>query len=98
MVHRQLEEQSHLCRGNRPGHDGALLLTALALNKGVFFKSPIRLLIFMPYVSSIVADSDRMGDVVQPFDGSYQCFLEQRWDRESSGMVSAAASGHFPRL
>lgn len=33
------------------------LLTAIGLNKGVFFKNTIRLMIFMPYISSIVAIS-----------------------------------------
>ncbi|MFE5321723.1 carbohydrate ABC transporter permease [Paenibacillus sp. NPDC056579] len=33
------------------------LLTAVALNHGAFFKTPLRMIIFMPYVSSIVAVS-----------------------------------------
>ncbi|CAG7647168.1 Lactose transport system permease protein LacF [Paenibacillus solanacearum] len=33
------------------------LLTAVGLNHGAFFKTPLRMIIFMPYVSSIVAVS-----------------------------------------
>ncbi|MFH5185199.1 carbohydrate ABC transporter permease [Paenibacillus sp. TAB 01] len=33
------------------------LLTAVGLNQGVFFKTPLRMIIFMPYVSSVVAVS-----------------------------------------
>lgn len=51
------------------------LLTALALNKGVFFKSPIRLLIFMPYVSSIVAVSIVWGTLYNPSMGPINAFL-----------------------
>jgi multiple sugar transport system permease protein len=51
------------------------LLTAVGLNRGVFFKSPIRLMIFMPYISSIVAISIVWGVLYNPSQGPINAFL-----------------------
>lgn len=51
------------------------LLTALALNKGTFFRSSIRLMIFMPYVSSIVAVSIVWALLMHPSSGPLNAFL-----------------------
>lgn len=51
------------------------LLTALALNKGTFFRSPIRMMIFMPYVSSIVAVSIVWALLMNPSSGPINAFL-----------------------
>jgi len=51
------------------------LLTAIGLNKGVFFKNMIRLLIFMPYISSIVAISVVWSVLYNPSLGPINTFL-----------------------
>lgn len=51
------------------------LLTAIGMNKGVFFKTPIRLMIFMPYISSIVAISIIWGVLYHPSQGPINAFL-----------------------
>jgi multiple sugar transport system permease protein len=51
------------------------LLTAVALNTKSFLKSPIRLMIFMPYVSSMVAVSVVWSILYQPTDGPINQFL-----------------------
>lgn len=51
------------------------LLSALALNKGVYFKNSIRLMIFMPYVSSMVAISVVWGILYNPSLGPINAFL-----------------------
>jgi len=51
------------------------LLTAIGLNRGVFFKSGIRLMIFMPYISSIVAISIVWGVLYNPSQGPINAFL-----------------------
>lgn len=47
----------------------AALLTAAALNQGAFFKTTLRLIIFMPYVTSIVAISLIWGLLYSPRQG-----------------------------
>jgi multiple sugar transport system permease protein len=51
------------------------LLAAIGLNKGVYMKSPIRLMIFMPYVSNIVAISIVWGTLYNPTMGPINSFL-----------------------
>lgn len=52
------------------------LLTAVGLNTGVFFKNTIRLMIFMPYISSIVAISIVWGVLYNPSQGPINAFLD----------------------
>lgn len=52
------------------------LLTAVGLNNGAFLKSPIRLMVFMPYVSSVVAISVVWGVLYNPSQGPINGFLQ----------------------
>lgn len=51
------------------------LLAAIGLNKGAFLKTPIRLMIFMPYISSVVAVSIVWGVLYNPSVGPINSFL-----------------------
>lgn len=51
------------------------LIAALALDKGTFFRGPIRLMIFMPYVSSAVAIAIVWGILYDPSRGPINQFL-----------------------
>lgn len=52
------------------------LLAALGLNGKAFLKTPIRLMIFMPYISSIVAASIAWGALYHPSYGPINGFLK----------------------
>lgn len=52
------------------------LPTALILNRRVYLKKLIRLMIFMPYVSSVVAVSVVWGLLYRPSDGIINSFLK----------------------
>ncbi|TBL71085.1 carbohydrate ABC transporter permease [Paenibacillus thalictri] len=51
------------------------LFTAIGLNSGSFLKKPIRLMVFMPYISSIVAISIVWGVLYNPSQGPINAFL-----------------------
>lgn len=65
------------------------LLTALALNRGVFLKSPIRLMIFMPYISSIVAVSIVWATLYNPTMGPINSFLYSLGIENPPGWLSS---------
>jgi multiple sugar transport system permease protein len=67
------------------------LLTAIAINKGVFLKAPIRLMIFMPYVSSIVAVSIVWGTLYNPSIGPINSFLRSIGIADPPGWLSTSA-------
>ncbi|WP_240762871.1 carbohydrate ABC transporter permease [Paenibacillus thalictri] len=67
------------------------LLTAIAINKGVFLKAPIRLMIFMPYVSSIVAVSIVWGTLYNPSTGPINSFLRSIGIADPPGWLSASS-------
>ncbi|MEW9671159.1 carbohydrate ABC transporter permease [Ammoniphilus sp. 3BR4] len=51
------------------------LLIAMGLNKGAFLKTPIRLMVFMPYISSMVAVAIVWGVLYDPSRGPINAFL-----------------------
>ncbi|WP_128659750.1 carbohydrate ABC transporter permease [Paenibacillus sp. 598K] len=67
------------------------LLAALALNKGSYLKSPIRLMIFMPYISSIVAISIVWGILLNPSQGPINAFLRSVGIADPPGWLASSA-------
>lgn len=67
------------------------LLAALALNKKSYLKSPIRLMIFMPYISSIVAVSIVWGILLNPSQGPVNAFLRSLGIADPPGWLASSA-------
>jgi len=67
------------------------LLAAIGLNKGVYLKSPIRLMIFMPYVSNIVAVSIVWGTLYNPSMGPINSFLRGMGVADPPGWLASSA-------
>lgn len=65
------------------------LLTAIGLNKGVFFKNPIRLMVFMPYISSVVAISIVWGILFNPSQGPINGILQQLGIQDPPGWLAS---------
>ncbi|TBL80824.1 carbohydrate ABC transporter permease [Paenibacillus thalictri] len=66
------------------------LPTALILNRGVYLKSIIRMMVFMPYVSSIVAVSVVWGMLYRPSDGIINSFLKGIGISDPPGWISSS--------
>ncbi|MDM5196668.1 sugar ABC transporter permease [Fictibacillus enclensis] len=66
------------------------LLTAVALNTKSFLKSPIRLMIFMPYVSSMVAVSVVWSILYQPTNGPINQFLRSLGISDLPGWLASS--------
>ncbi|XID96160.1 carbohydrate ABC transporter permease [Paenibacillaceae bacterium WGS1546] len=67
------------------------LLAALALNRSVYLKSAIRLMIFMPYVSSIVAVSIVWGILLNPSQGPVNALLRSLGIADPPGWLASSA-------
>lgn len=67
------------------------LLAAIGLNKGVYLKSPIRLMIFMPYVSNMVAISIVWGTLFNPSMGPINSFLGSIGIDDPPGWLASSA-------
>lgn len=67
------------------------LLTAIGLNNGAFFKSPIRLMVFMPYVSSVVAIAVVWGILYNPSQGPINAFLQGLGISDPPGWLASTA-------
>lgn len=67
------------------------LLAALALNRSVYLKSAIRLMIFMPYVSSIVAVSIVWGILLNPSQGPVNTLLRSLGIADPPGWLASSA-------
>ncbi|MEK3723015.1 carbohydrate ABC transporter permease [Paenibacillus sp. FSL H8-0034] len=65
------------------------LPTALILNRRVYLKKLIRLMIFMPYVSSVVAVSVVWGLLYRPSDGIINSFLKGVGISDPPGWISS---------
>jgi multiple sugar transport system permease protein len=64
------------------------LLSALALNRGVFLKKSIRLMMFIPYVSSMVAVSIVWSNLFNPTQGPINHFLRSMGMDNPPGWLS----------
>jgi multiple sugar transport system permease protein len=64
------------------------LLTAVILNDKTFLKSPIRLMIFLPYISSIVAVSVVWAILYSPSQGPINAFLRSVGITDPPGWLS----------
>ncbi|GGD56102.1 ABC transporter permease [Paenibacillus nasutitermitis] len=67
------------------------LLAAIALNKSAYLKSPIRLMIFMPYISSIVAVSIVWGILLNPSQGPVNALLHSVGIADPPGWLASSA-------
>lgn len=66
------------------------LLTAIGLNNGVFFKTSIRLMVFMPYVSSVVALSIVWAVLFSPSEGPINAFLSSIGVNDPPGWLASS--------
>lgn len=67
------------------------LLAALALNRNVYLKSAVRLMIFMPYVSSIVAISIVWGILLNPSQGPVNSLLRSLGIADPPGWLASSS-------